>query len=539
MQVSSPSMATIVFALLVVVVAVAPLEDPVQQDEQTWLKKSLVNVPSLRLQVTLKGKNLKIHGQSTVDVFVNPVVSAEHSTLRYDGSATFIQDGTKFTYMFVNGTSYMVESSGNTVDTVRCLQSILPFENMLPALNNAIPTPSASISGEAVECPSGSLFRTSFSRVDFVLCASGASGFIAYGLDVTIAVVYLSSPIQRISALIRTDEIGSCPVVATPTQVTTAALSLLTGELLPHTASRTLKAAAPVAIQVDRCECKSTPRPCIFLHGLGNPNEEPELQDTPELTKAKFGNIGDHAPCCLTVKYAVMNTVDYGWTNDTLQQKFCDFSLSMSETSDLSSRTISNTIVVTHSMGGLVMASALATGKCNFAETTSWVSLSAPMTGSMAGDYIQDLCDDGVSSVEADLIELVGQCPASAARKSVSYQGEKYSTATLNAAYTAAQTAYRGNVTAAMCSNYYDGVVSKYQLLCIAGGEVIPHKSRENDGLVEFQSCLGGLDPALFGTSYLDRFYKPELNHADTAFLTHDGLFEDSKKPFKWFECLL
>ncbi|KAG2771212.1 hypothetical protein Pcac1_g17833 [Phytophthora cactorum] len=89
----------------------------------------------------------------------------------------------------------------------------------------------------------------------------------------------------------------------------------------------------------------------------------PELQDTPKMTKEKFGDIGDHAPCCTTVKYAVLNTVDAGWTNDTLLQKFCDFSLSMSGSSDLTSRTISDTIVVTHSMGGLVMANALATGK--------------------------------------------------------------------------------------------------------------------------------------------------------------------------------
>ncbi|ETM37446.1 hypothetical protein L914_16002, partial [Phytophthora nicotianae] len=63
--------------------------------------------------------------------------------------------------------------------------------------------------------------------------------------------------------------------------------------------------------------------------------------------------------------------------------------------------------------------------------------------------------------------------------------------------------------------------------------------SKENDTLVEFQSCLGGLDPDMFGDSYLDRFYSAKLNHADTAFLTHDGLFRDSQKPFKWFECLL
>ncbi|KAF1778855.1 hypothetical protein JG687_00014473 [Phytophthora cactorum] len=84
-----------------------------------------------------------------------------------------------------------------------------------------------------------------------------------------------------------------------------------------------------------------------------------------------------------------------------------------------------------------------------------------------------------------------------------------------------------------MCSNYYDGVVSQYQVQSVIAGKIIPHKSRKNDGLVEFQSCAAGLSESLFGDSYEYRFYAPRLNHADTAFLTHDGLFKDSQKPFK------
>ncbi|KAG2993122.1 hypothetical protein PC128_g21644 [Phytophthora cactorum] len=283
----------------------------------------------------------------------------------------------------------------------------------------------------------------------------------------------------------------------------------------------------------------STPRPCVFLHGLGNLKEEVDLQDNPKWTKKKFGYIGDHAPCCTTVKYAVLNTVDAGWTNETLQRKFCEFSLSMSETSDLTSRTISDTIVVTHSMGGLVLAAALATGKCKLADNTSWVSISAPMTGSMAADFVQDICNGEFTTAVAGVMDFVGKCPVSTAKKSLCYQNGKYSTPELNAAYTAAQEAYRGNVTAALCSKSYNGVLSMMSPSFLLEGTMIPHRSKENDGLVEFQSCLGGLDPTLFGDSYLDRFYAAKLNHADTAFLTHDSLFKDSQKPFKWFECLL
>ncbi|KAG2877596.1 hypothetical protein PC114_g23539 [Phytophthora cactorum] len=126
----------------------------------------------------------------------------------------------------------------------------------------------------------------------------------------------------------------------------------------------------------------------------------------------------------------------------------------------------------------------------------------------------------------------------SKARKSTVYQGEKYSTPPIDAAYETAQEAYRGNVTAAMCSDSYIGLFSMYQAPSILGGTMISHKSKKNDALVEFQSCLGGLDENRFGNHYLDRFYRPQLNHADTAFLNGDGLLKDSQKPKKWFECL-
>ncbi|KAK1938875.1 hypothetical protein P3T76_008950 [Phytophthora citrophthora] len=234
-----------------------------------------------------------------------------------------------------------------------------------------------------------------------------------------------------------------------------------------------------------------------------------------------------------------MNTIDEEWTNDTLQQKFCDFSLSMSETSDTETGSIADTIIVTHSMGGLVMASALANGKCNFEESTTWVSLSAPMLGSMAGDFIQEFCRGDYTNIVAGVLDLLGQCPATSSKKSVSYQNGKHSFPKTNAADTAAQQAYKGNVSAAICSKSYHGVFSKFTPSSLGGGSMIPHKSEENDALVEFQSCLGGLDPELFGDSYWDRFYGVKLNHADTGFLTRDGLFKDSQKPFKWFECLL
>ncbi|KAE8970860.1 hypothetical protein PR002_g26990 [Phytophthora rubi] len=314
---------------------------------------------------------MKLHSQSEFDVYATPVVSDNGASVLYNSYATFLDEDEKFTYTVVNGAAYLSTIDGDDSETVR-----------------------ASIGKETVECESGKLFKTTFSGAHFAICSSGKSGFTAVSSDLAINVTYLDGPIT-ISQPELTDGTTSCEPVESVTSMTPTALALATGGALPSTSSRKLKEAAHMAMDATECgSCLTTPRPCIFLHGLGNSNEEPTLQDTPKLTKRKFGDIHGHAPCCSEIKYAVINTNDAGWRNDTLQQKFCDFSLQMSPTSDVAAGIIDNTIVVTHSMGGLAMAGALAEGKCKFSKTTSWVALSAPMTGSMASDYLMDICDD-------------------------------------------------------------------------------------------------------------------------------------------------
>ncbi|RLN51604.1 hypothetical protein BBJ29_009574 [Phytophthora kernoviae] len=109
----------------------------------------------------------------------------------------------------------------------------------------------------------------------------------------------------------------------------------------------------------------------------------------------------------------------------------------------------------------------------------------------------------------------------------------------LNAAYKAAQKAYRTHVTAAACSKSYAGLLSDYQWEFWLLGKVVPHKSQENDGMVEFQSCRGGIPESKFGNSYLDPFYVTKVNHFDLQFLSGDALVDKSKMPVKWFECVL
>ncbi|KAG7398811.1 hypothetical protein PHYBOEH_010443 [Phytophthora boehmeriae] len=527
-----PSLATAAFVSFLA--STAALE-PSIANQQSPTPSLLANAPSVVLHVTLKRQALEIHGHSEFDVYANPVVSIDNSSVFYDGYAEFLEGDVQFKYLFVGGIAYVVETNSSdplSRATAQCFQSNIPFDSVIAALNEPTPIPSASVGDEAVACSTGNLFKTSFDGEDFALCASGASGFTAFGSEMDIEVKYMDHPVNISAPRLNNT---SCPVVETSAFVMPTALALITGGDIPVSSSRNLKVAKHMEMGTSTCSCKSTPRPCIFFHGLGNENEEKELQDS----SRHWGDMAKRAPCCTIVKYAALNTVDHGWTEPRLQQNFCDRALSMSDTSDAESSTIEDTIVVTHSMGGLVMSGALATGKCSFGDSATWVSLSAPMTGSMASDYLQDFCNDEISSFAMEIFELTGQCPMDPSRKSTMYQNEKYSSKELNAAYIAAQEAYRSNITTALCSNSYVGVFSKYQAISIIAGKSVPHKSPENDCLVEFQSCAFGLDASLFGNSFTDKFYMPELNHADTSFRTRDGLFKKSQKPAKWFECLL
>jgi cell division septation protein DedD len=198
---------------------------------------------------------------------------------------------------------------------------------------------------------------------------------------------------------------------------------------------------------------------------------------------------------------------------------------------------IKDTIIVAHSMGNLMLAGAIANGYCTIDTSSSWLAISAPMKGSMASDYLQSSCSSG--SVVKAVADLISSCPPNTSIKSLAYQGGSYASATLNAAYTAAQSIYQKYVTGALCSDSYEGLISTDQIAFQLAGSIIPHKSSENDGMVEFQSCSAGLQQSWFSGSYIERYYLTSLNHRDTAMRHGDATWDESKMPTKWLSCVL
>lgn len=203
----------------------------------------------------------------------------------------------------------------------------------------------------------------------------------------------------------------ACTTVLLPNPISSVGRSLLTGKQTDLGDTRKLKAAFDFSwAHSSSCSCKSTPRPCIFIHGLGVKEELPQNQDAFE---DYWGDkLSGHVPCCSTMKFAVLDTENNAWTSDDLQQKVCDRVLAASNSNSRSIPVIADTIIVTHSMGNLILAGAIATGKCKLdASSSTWVGISGPMSGSMASDYFQASCEDKTTGVVEGYADTIGICP--------------------------------------------------------------------------------------------------------------------------------
>ncbi|EEY61838.1 uncharacterized protein PITG_13788 [Phytophthora infestans T30-4] len=487
------------------------------------LRTSTTEWPSLMLHFTLKRNSMQVNGQPEFDVYANPIVSKDGLSVTYDGYVDFTEGSTLTRYTLVDGIAYSTTTTSETdqtqasSSTSECVEvnALPPLNDMLPALNDATQVANATLDGAKIKCSPGNLFKVTFRGLNLAVCASGSSGVHVYGSDLEI-------------------RLNDCERVVNATAVTETSIALLTGDVIPESESRSLDLDSGVDLEATTCSCKSTPRPCLFIHGLGIDNERAELQDS---FSAYWGNMTDHAPCCTEFKYMVWNSMETGWNNDTQQQIMCDLAASVTESG--SPTEIADTIVVTHSMGGLMLAGAIATGKCSLANSSSWVATSPPMSGSMGANYALESCDGEHTVIMEAIGNVTDQCPVLGATKSLAYEGEKLTSTEMDEGYEAAQEVFRTHVHAAMCSNAFWGLFSLYQPLYWLLGAALPHKSKQNDGLVEFQSCAGGLPLEQFGEHYSDQFYVTSLNHADTTFYHGDGLFSAAQKPVKWFECIL
>lgn len=311
---SAPLLSSIV---AVVLLSVLPFTvRAFQQDEST------TNWPSLHFRFAIKRDAMEVHGQSDFSLLATPTVSLKDGSIEvlYDTFAAFMEHEIVYNYTLVSGDAYVAGSYLNGCNAVvKCMDAdILPPVNaIVSALSEAKTVSSVSTSnGTVIPCLPGNAFKASVNGIDFGVCYSGSAGFKMFGADMDIAVEYMEHHVD-IQAPKLSDGVDSdCEEIALPSTVSPIAKSFLTGAAISPETSRKLEAAFEISLE-EQCSCKSTPRPCIFIHGLGVLTEEEENLDSYDY----WGSMTGHTPCCSSVKYAMLNTVNNSWTDETQQQK--------------------------------------------------------------------------------------------------------------------------------------------------------------------------------------------------------------------------
>ncbi|CAH0484286.1 unnamed protein product [Peronospora farinosa] len=526
--------------------------------------RNLQEQPALRFTFELKRKAMYVHGASTFDVVAIPAPkrSADDKSMEYNGIASFEKDGHLHVYSLVNGTAYYTRYQNNEIvsDTeTGCLPSgiVPPIGSVLNAIETATTATKSRVSND--KCPNGSVMVFQFAGEDFVLCSRQSSwswlqddGFQIFGKDLNIGVKSEQSAPIIVPLPVSTDNLKTCGKVPFGDHIPPSLTSMLTRSFFEwsHRSLRAAKAEFDLFgkawdfitndafdfVSDEACGCKGIKRPCVFIVGLTSHKDHGLTNDD----KYKyFGDeLDEHTPCCSRRQYISLNAKEHHWNSTWFQQSLVDMILQVSSTSDKGKRTVKDTIIIAHSMANLILSGAIANKKVILDPSTSWVASSAPMTGSMGANYIQDKCSSG-RGIVSKIIDLLGKCPVNAGQKSLFYKHSDHSCKQLDDSYIAAQAAYKAHVTGVICSRSFTGLVSTRLALYALAGEILPHHSRENDGIVEYESCAGGLPFDTFQSTYKSSRYISELNHVDTSFRNGDGLFGDSKKPLKWLECLL
>ncbi|KAG7396521.1 hypothetical protein PHYBOEH_002174 [Phytophthora boehmeriae] len=512
--------------------------------------RNLQQQPAIRLSFQLKRKAMYVHGASNFDVVAVPhrTESAQGDAFAFDGVTTFKHNGATHEYLLADRNVYYTHRAGDDEDLrVSCVSPsfVPPIATVLGSVDAAT-TATHLVEAETAEmlCPGGSLLQFSFSNDEFLLCSQHDKGFKILGEDLDVDVQYEQSapvvmpPRVPVGASLPCDKIPEINHVLEPTA------SVLARSMTEWTkrSLRAQKAEAWYSFILpggsSDCSCRGAQRDCVFVAGLGSNVDHGLTESSP---KSYFGDdVEDHAPCCNSIKYITLATDSSPWTDPGIQLRMADLLAQVSATSDNETNVIKDTIIFAHSSASIILAGALGAGYCTLDPSTTWVAAAGPFMGSMGSNFLRDTCDGDPDGAVGDAFAFFGGCPANNGSLGLVYENESYSTDALNQAYADAQAIYGQGVNAVLCSDSYSGLWSldkvKYEVM----GRVLPHKSSENDGVVEYQSCIKGLDSNLFSRSLEgNRFYRAKLNHVDTSFRNGDGLFDDAKKPLKWFQCLL
>lgn len=269
---------------------------------------------------------------------------------------------------------------------------------------------------------------------------------------------------------------------------------------------------------------------CVFIHGVGVSKTNHSSHLDSDSYWGGTDNIALFTPYCHKRYFLHQDTITRGWDNEDMQQAACDTAV---RPRDSATGLIRDTVIISHSMGNLIMAEAIRQGRCHFHSSSRWISIEAPWGGSPAAKWVENICEGNMSAATRGplkwLAKELGYCdptkPNSVAR---GYQvlapdfpglerlkplAEKY-------------------VSYSICGKSPYGITSAYSVGLEVLGELVNY-GEPCDGMVGRSSCqLAGRN---YEPDYRTSHYIADVNHADGTCRSGNGGFGfESRKPCDW-----
>jgi len=275
----------------------------------------------------------------------------------------------------------------------------------------------------------------------------------------------------------------------------------------------------------------------VFLHGIGQTTTGPATTSF----QTYWGSVESVVPStlCASSVFIQQDTTTRGWDNAELQEAYCALAVGDAGSSTI----ISDTVVWTHSMGNVILAAALAAGRCSFAadESSDWFAIAPPSEGAKSADMVDGLCRDKQGGVLSDSLQWLAAelsyCEgAVAATAYVSLRTDYVSASQKGTTFEKLQATMRSQVSGLMAGTSAWGLNSGSSAELEALATLVDY-GEPNDSSVSLRSAdyrIWG-DTNKFSTSFTGTYYRASINHLDATCRNGDGWWGSNRMPCTWF----
>jgi len=218
-----------------------------------------------------------------------------------------------------------------------------------------------------------------------------------------------------------------------------------------------------------------------------------------------------------------METKLIGWNDTRLHTVVCKAS-TFGQTDKF---LIKNKIIFSHSMGNLILASAIFNGVCDIdPSTTTWYAVAKPANGSTVAIALKTICAD--DDVKKDIAEWQGYCVSD--QPSEAYITMAPTFPGLGELYHI----FEDKLSGSLCGTSPFGLFSHYAPILLLVAKLGKLES-PNDGLVWYDSC-NIIQPGIIpSTSPTSPNYIAAINHADSSCVNGNGWWGDDRQPCTWY----